>query len=375
MNEWIDKASQCSTRNKNNKNRNQQKPKSTAPLKSTTVNITVPKLVAEKTLDKVESFSNTPNTHSDPFGSESDCEIIEDVTPIIVLDDDCTSESHQQTANESIDEVNETQQQTENETITSITEINRENPINSTETTLESSLIETNTDPEPTALFYVDTNPSTNCEAPIYEINPELKTNSNENMSSMNGRNIRVNGPVCFTNKENQALDETLFNPNPLLSSTLLYDSITGSSDDSSSKDQSNLHITINSTCETGTLRSVTASSSSPSTSAEKLANISNNNNIYERRPNKRKAPKDVTEEPPAKKNLSDVIVLCDTISDAEDEGSVVFVSETVQKRNRNLGSKKEKARDFISLRNDTANRTQNKVSTFLEHQFKANGN
>lgn len=291
---------------------------------------------------------------SDSSGAESDCEIIENVTPLIVLDDDGLDEpkrSNSETAHSS--------------TNTSSINISESSNVQSSEILNESeSNVELNSEPdrppdpdpepepepEPVPLFFIDKNPGVDFEAPIYEVKEP------ETMSAR-ARNIRITGPVKFTNKENEVSDETVFIPNPQLSSTRLNDSIdeNGNTPSNSMVTDTNLHISINSTCES---RTVTMTGSQKSEQA--LSNIGNTNTIEASRPNKRKSQKQTPDEPPVKKtNTSDVIVLNDTISDTE-EDSIVFVSETIEKRNRSAildRVNKNKALDYIALGNGSNNR------------------
>lgn len=313
--------------------------------------------------------SRTLNQTDDLYSEEeSDCEIIENVTPLIVLDDDCTTEP-QSPASESV---------ASNIVTNSVNLSGHSNAQSSkTDESVEQEQVEPNlgiqSQPEPVTepLFYIDKNPCTTFEAPIYQVNERVNPKKIGEMSSPI-QNIRINGPVNFTNKENEASNVTMFTPDPMLSSTRvdnLFDSLDESAKSSSSNDSpesdNNIHISINSTCETGESRMVTASRNSPKAPEYVLTGIHNNNNIEKSRPNKRKSEKKTEDEPLSKKNTPDVIVLNDTISDTE-EDSVVFVSETIERRNRAaiLGNtnRHNKALNYISLGNGSGNQ---KVSEF----------
>lgn len=221
-------------------------------------------------------------------------------------------------------------------------------------------------DVEPKPLFFVDNTPSTDFTPPIYDI--DAKANPNEIMSQV--RNIRISGPVSFTNKENHTVHE-LFTPDPMLSSTRLNDSIEENGhilvDHNVSVPM--IHISIDSSCETGATRKITVTDqASPNSSPKVTINTKNNNNntknknkpVNMPRASKRKADNNVGgEEPPQKKNASDVIVLDDTILDVdqEDDDSVIFVCsekgkphEIVTRRNR------KKAANYIPINGNSNN-------------------
>lgn len=327
---------------------NQSKPSNTEPT-SRTLNQT----------DDLESESS----------EGSDCEIIEDVTPVIVLDDDCTT-----------DPISPACESATNNTVTNSVISSEQSEAQSKidesdEKEEQEPELESQSPPVPVTepLFYIDKNPCTHFEAPIYQVNEIAKSKETDDMSSQI-RNIRINGPVNFTNKENEASNVTMFTPDPMLSSTRvnnLFDSQDESAKSTSTDDpmssDNNIHISINSTCETGESRIVTSSRNSPKVPEQALTSIGNNNNIEKSRPNKRKSEKKTEEEPPSKKNTPDIIVLNDTISDTE-EDSVVFVSETIERRNRSaiLGKANgHKALDYISLGNVSGNQ---KVSELVRN-------
>lgn len=330
---------------------------------------------------KSQNLNPTPY-QIDDSQSESDCEIIENVTPVIILDDDYINEQKSQTCKSGISttvtsNISNDIIETTNTTVSESNQTNKSNQTNETnEPELESTLDSSSSIPNPSSepLFYIDKNPCTTFDAPIYQVNI-LKPNQFEEMSS-NVRNIRINGPVNFTNKENEATNITIFTPNPMLSSTRvndLFDGLDKNTSPSSNDEATNFHISINSTCEFGASRVVTASRVSPISSDQPLTSIRNNNNIEMERPIKRKAEQNADDEPAlkkstdnviafnksnSKKNTNEIIVLNDTMSDI-DEDSVVFVSETIhEKRNRTTiidQSNKHKALDYISI-NETNN-------------------
>lgn len=221
-------------------------------------------------------------------------------------------------------------------------------------------------------------------------------------------RNIRISGPVSFTNKENHTTHEPIFTPDPLLSSTLLNNSIEDNSHILVDHNVSipMITISIDSSCETGASRKITVDRTSPKPSSPKppppkpsspkspklviavnkpaspklattvnrpsspkppkppkLTITTNNNNNYSKNNNKpvekskarkRKADTDVViEQPPEKKNASDVIVVDDTILDVDqdDDDSVIFVSSVP------AGHSKPKAANFIPINGSSSKR------------------
>lgn len=338
--------------------------------------------------EKIQPVANTGSTHYSD--AESDCEIIEQETPIIEIDidDDCADEPIElNTQNETItteqvvveaactsDPSNET---------TTISNTQHNTSIDSNAPTEEEISCKITTEPnsrspEPDALFFVDKNPTTHFEAPIYEIISGPSTHSNQNMP----QNFRITVP----NKENNANLENSFAPNPLLSSTRLnischdVEESTGSSsnNDSTQQQPTNFQISVNSNSE----RRVDIGKLSPIVSNAKASNVKDNGNgdgkNYNTKDNnnkannniapkaiKRKAENNAREEPLSKRShseLSDVIVLNDTAAD-EEEDSVVFVSETIDHQNRNRialargNAVRGRAADFISLRNVNENK------------------
>lgn len=349
--------------------------------------------------EKTKSVSNIRATsYSD---SESDCEIIEQITPIIEIDidDDCVDEPTESiTQNETSETIESAVEQIcasvpSNEVTTQLNSSFDSNVSTEGESIVASREVTTepkSKSPEPDALFFIDKNPATSFEAPIYEINPGPSTICNQNMA----QNLRI----TFQNKENHANFDNSFAPNPLLSSTHLNTSFgeieentrSLSNNDLTPQQPKNFHISINSTCENGISRRVSIGKTSPnlspnhadnnalSSSTRNNNNINNNNDNINKNSNnsstpkaiKRKADHDVQAAPPSKRShseSSDVIILNDTITDEED--SVVFVSETLdhQKRNRidivRKNAARGKAADFISLRNDKPNQNMIAVS------------
>lgn len=314
-----------------------------------------------------------PATNGYESDTESDCEIIEVDNPVIVLDDDCVNEPDQEneSANENIEQVTVNELSTPanapEDTVATISD-----------STVQNSVIEEETLPEPVPLFFIDKDPNTNCTAPIYEIAPVKEVTNNNNMAFKNFR-------ITFANNGANNAANLPFTPNPLLSSTRLNESMddsgasgisnndsfsasgSGSGSASSSTPIKNFHISINSTIENTPKRTVIT--------AKKAAQKQQSDNAdagIVTKSRKRKLQKENREEPPSKKSSTDVIVLNDTISD---EDSVIFVSETanVQKRNRISGNGhgySGKAADFISLRNDTASQRKKAVSFFYKKVF-----
>lgn len=254
---------------------------------------------------------------------------------------------------------------------------------------------------EPKLLFFVDNKPSTYFTPPIYDIDTEVKPN--EIMSQV--RNFRISGSVSFTNKENQnrVTHEPIFAPDPMLSSTRLNDSLDENEHILGNHNVTMppaIQISINSSCESGATRKVTVDRASPKSSIPKMiittknhvntntsdnnsssSSITNNNGIVIKtitntakpvvtlRATKRKADNNSSNvEPPKKKNVSDVIVLDDTILDVEkvDDDSVVFVSETMVSptlRQTFACSSKKKAANYISI-NGNSSKAQSPRST-----------
>lgn len=244
-------------------------------------------------------------------------------------------------------------------------------------------------DVEPKPLFYVDNTPNTDYSPPIYDIDTEATPN--EIMPQV--RNIRIRGPISFTNKENQATVEPIFAPD--LSSTRLNNA-TEENDHilvDHNVSMPLITVSIDSSCETGASRkitvdraspkpspkpaqtkppksTVTATNTSPSkppkltvTATNTNDNSANNNDkssknkntpIGSPRARKRKADSSlvVNDEPPQKKNASDVIVLDDTILDVDqdDDDSVIFVSSVPARPNS------QKAANFISINSNSNN-------------------
>lgn len=219
--------------------------------------------------------------------------------------------------------------------------------------------------------------------------------------------NIRISGPVSFTNKENQnrITHEPIFAPDPMLSSTRLNESLEENDHilvdhNATTPPPPAIHISINSSCESGsTTRKVTVDRSSSKASmpkvtitnnkpsqhnnsqnsrtssknvADNVTNTSNTNSTVVRRASKRKASAHGGDTaPPKKKNASDVIVLDDTTLDVDhvDDDSVVFVSETLVSPSQHqllARSSKKKAANFISI-NGTSSKPQT-VSYILHH-------
>lgn len=314
-----------------------------------------------------------PATNGYESDTESDCEIIEVDNPIIVLDDDCVNEPDQEneSANENFEQitVNESSAPANapEDTVATISD-----------STVQNSVIEEETPPEPVPLFFIDKDPNTNCTAPIYEIAPVKEVTNNNNMAFKNFR-------ITFANNGANNAANLPFTPNPLLSSTRLNESMddsgasgisnndsfsasgSGSGSASSSTPIKNFHISINSTIENTPKRTVITA-----TKAAQKQQSDNADAGIVTKSRKRKLQKENREEPPSKKSSTDVIVLNDTISD---EDSVIFVSETAnaQKRNRISGNGQGysgKAADFISLRNDTASQRKKAVSFFYKKVF-----
>lgn len=242
---------------------------------------------------------------------------------------------------------------------------------------------------DPKVLFFVDNKPSTNFTPPIYDIDTEVKPN--EVMSQV--RNIRISGPVSFTKKDNQnrVAHEVIFAPDPMLSSTRLNDSLVENDHiltDHHDTMPPAIHISIDSSCESGATRKVTVDRTSPKSSIPKMIvttkniinnNINDNDNTAKTNTNtknpvvtpktaKRKADSSTgSVEPPKKKNTSDVIVLDETILDVDkiDDDSVVFVSETMvtPKEHQILAlSSKKKAANYIPINGNSSQ--QRSVST-----------
>lgn len=240
-------------------------------------------------------------------------------------------------------------------------------------------------------MYFVDNKPSTDFTPPIYDIDTEVKPN--EIMSQV--RNIRISGPVSFTNKENKnrATHEPIFAPDPMLSSTRLSDSLEENDHilaDHNVTMPPVIQISINSSCESGSsMRKVTVDRASSKLSIPKVTITNINNNTIQKKNHddftktntakkpiaapkaskKRKADdSDGNTEPPKKKNASDVIVLDDTILDIDDD-SVVFVSETVvspmqhQLLVRSSSSSPSSISNFISINGNSSK--QPSVSIF----------
>lgn len=242
-------------------------------------------------------------------------------------------------------------------------------------------------------MFFVDNKPSTNFTPPIYDIDTKVKPN--EVMSQV--RNIRISGPVSFTKKDNQnrVAHEVIFAPDPMLSSTRLNDSLDENAHiltDHNDTMPPAIHISIDSSCESGATRKVTVNRASPKSSLPKMIvttkNVINNNNnnsindndssattntntknpVVTPKAAKRKADSSTgSVEPPKKKNTSDVIVLDDTILDVDkiDDDSVVFVSETMVTPMQHqilARSCKKKAANYIPINGNSSQ--QQSVST-----------
>lgn len=242
-------------------------------------------------------------------------------------------------------------------------------------------------DVEPAPLFFLDNTPSTDFTPPIYDI--DTKANPNEIMSQV--RNIRISGPVSFTNKENHATNEPIFTPDPLLSSTRLNDTAEENGhilvDHNISIPM--IHISIDSSCETGAKRKITVTDqASPKPSCSPKVTISttndNNNNSKNKnksvnmpRASKRKADNNVggEEQPPQKKNTSEVIVLDDTILDVDkddDDDSVIFVCTEKQKPHEiAAGRNRKKAANYIPINGNSSN--QQSVSIYYYNNINRN--
>lgn len=227
---------------------------------------------------------------------DSDCEIIEQETPIIEIDidEECANEatesSTQTKTNETVTSaVNETNCASDSSNEIAIESnaqciVSFESTATSTETeptslvSDEINSIQKSKSPEPTELFFIDKNPATCFEAPLYEIYSAPITNTDQNMA----QNFRIT-----VQNEKIANLENSFTPNPLLSSTHLNmscDAIEESSGNSSNneatqKQPENFHISINSTCENGPERSVIVSKSSPVAKLTKWQQVNANRN------------------------------------------------------------------------------------------------
>lgn len=322
------------------KRKSKQRAKSKKKQKKKTTPDTVDGIKTIET--RTPTKGSTSNVHKQPVDAESDCEIIENIAPLIVLDDDSPSEPVIESTVESIE-------------------------TDSTKAT------KTAVEVEPKPLFFVDNTPSTDFSPPIYDIDSEV--NPNQIMSQV--RNIRISGPVSFTNKENRVTLEPNFAPDPMLSSTRLNESL--EEDDNISVDHvvsmpPAIHISIDSSCETGASRKITVDrpSSKPSSPKPTTTTEYNNNNnkpVDVPRANKRKADNSAdNEQPPQKKNASDVIVLNDTILDVDhvEDDSVVFVSETMlpQKPDEILTRpNKQKAADYIPINGNSSERKTVSIS------------
>lgn len=329
-------------------NKKNRKSNNSASSKTSTI------VLSPKKSQSIKTITDSQLTVS---GDDSDCEIIENITPVIVLDDECTNEIKDTSTLNETNQTNITQQIEANETVTSTTDTICDSTIKSTETTQDifvesNQSIETEKEPELEQLFFIDKNPGTEFTAPIYEINTQPISICTENMA----KNIKI----TFANKENHEHLDTSFAPNPLLSSTLMdldapmEENVTVSSSNESVTQPTNFCISINSTCDDNSSRHVSVSrKTSP------VAAVSNNNNSNESRSNnnsskgiKRKALTENHDEPPSKKNhseSSDVILVNDNLSD---DDSVIFVSEDIDKRKKN----RFVALDFLPLTNGKGN-------------------
>lgn len=349
---------------------------------------------SQSTSTTIISSVETRN-RNDSITDGSDCEIIEQVTPVIVLDDDCLTETThpdaenetiKNTSNSSSDTVitvpnqtvnendsstsNELNVPTEEEHTTKPTEVLIQVKTTSTATTQSNS-----NSPEDIPWFFVDKTPGNNTEAPIYEINCPPSTSNNPNMA----KNIRI----TIQNKENDVNIDNSFAPNPLLSSTRLNETIdeTEESAEKASNDAvaapSNFCISINSTGVDDKSRRVSVGKSASKPINFQMANANRNN---AQNGNKRKASNEnATEgdEPSSKRRShnrsSDVIVLNDTMSgedeNEDEDDSVVFVSETMDHQNQNRINLLRRQNDFISVYNASSNRKSSRAKRKQERK------
>lgn len=264
-----------------------------------------------------QKFAKNQSQPTQEADSISDCEIIEQVTPLIVLDDELTN-----------------------------TEI--ENQPNSTEENcivLEDTVINNNAiqgDPvtvvEDHSLFFIDNVPNARFKTPIYNIekvngrpiesiketipvNNHPAEKEHTTMSKQNSANN--NSPSICPPKErcDSLVNETEFKPDPQLSSTQ-FEIVPDSLDDSINIQESVLTVnssTNETTNENATLVCTVTSITRPNTS-----NVDTNSTM----PVKRKALGENQSDEPAAKRKKDVVVVEEIVSD--DDDAVVFVSETL---------------------------------------------
>lgn len=247
--------------------------------------------------------------------SISDCEIIEQVTPFIILDDELSN-----------------------------TEIeNHPNPTEESCIVLEDTVINDATQDEPVAvvevedhsLFFIDNIPNARFKTPIYSIEKingqpietikdttPVNNNPSEieqtRMSKQNNYNDNFPSTCPPKKRCGRLINETEFQPNPQLSSTQ-FEIIPNLLDDS----QESILMLNSSTNENS--QSVTSVGSNQLNNIRlSTSNVETNSTI----PVKRKALGENQSDEPATKRTKDVVVVDEYIPD--DDNSVVFVSETL---------------------------------------------
>lgn len=239
--------------------------------------------------------------------SISDCEIIEQFTPLIILDDELTNTDIE----------------------------NHPNPTEESCIVLEDTVINNATQDDPVAvvevedhsLFFVDNVPSARFKTPIYSIEKingqpivtitkttPINNHPAEKEQTIISKQNKINNNFPSTGPPKKRCDslvnETEFQPDPQLSSTQ-FEIIPISLDDSVNTQESVL--TLNSTTNEKS-QSVTSSTS----------NVETNSTM----PVKRKALGENQCDEPATKRTKDVVAVDECVSD--DDDAVVFVSETL---------------------------------------------
>lgn len=264
---------------------------------------------------RVQKSPNAKKKKSIENESLSDCEIIEQVTPIIVLDDE--------------DDVNnentEIVQAEQSCIVCEDTIVNNES--NSDE------LAKSNVEDEP--LFFEDKNPCAEFKTPIYQVKQaslvcDLKKKKLTTKTVPKSKQIEVVVPstsVVEDSHINNLLNEMPFQPNPALSSTRMEQL-----NDSLDADNSVvlLNQSADSSVENGS-GECTGTSSTNRIEIMSVGSIDHNENSTI----KRKTSSIMLNGEPVEKRPKDVVVIDDTVSD--DEDSVVFVSETIQFKRPNL--------------------------------------
>lgn len=218
-----------------------------------------------------------------------DCEIIEQETPLIEIDDEASLDSSSSSEGEQIVEETTENLDTKPKTpeppkLSEIgdTVLGDSNLPTVTEVIVNGTSGDIDLSPKtPEPLFFVDRNPATDIElvAPIYDIKSIPSTNLGTNTDQNMAQNFRI----TVRNKENDAnLDNSFVPPHSstrlnISCSDIVESTCSSSDNDTAPLAPTNFHISINSTGENETARQVFVGNTSPIASEARAINGNGN--------------------------------------------------------------------------------------------------